>query len=182
MNKKGFMMAELIVVSSIVLVTLVGLYTSYNKIYSIYKTRITYYDVATLYRLGYYRDVLIEDKVDDDTTRLDKVKNSVKGSTIIEVYNSINKEDSELYIPLDDKLNNVADRVFMVYNNKTAINSNIFDGIDDIHVTFSEYIDYLSGAIDFSKFSYMMIMERCNIKEDGNVDEDDCNYAYLEIF
>ena len=56
MNNKGFMMAEVVVVSSIILVTLVGLYTSYNKIFSIYNQRIDYYDVETLYKLANIRD------------------------------------------------------------------------------------------------------------------------------
>lgn len=56
MNNKGFMMAELVVVSSIILVALVGLYTSYNKIFSIYNQRVNYYDVATLYELAYIRE------------------------------------------------------------------------------------------------------------------------------
>ena len=56
MNNKGFMMAELVVVSAIVLVALSGLYVSYNKIFSIYNKRINYYDVATLYELGNIRD------------------------------------------------------------------------------------------------------------------------------
>ena len=33
MNRKGFMMAEVVVVSAIVMVSIVGLYQSYNKIY-----------------------------------------------------------------------------------------------------------------------------------------------------
>ena len=66
MNKKGFMMAELIVVSSIVLVVLVGMYASYNKIYSAYTTRISYHDVTMLYRLGYYRDILRSNKILND--------------------------------------------------------------------------------------------------------------------
>lgn len=56
MNNKGFMMAEVIVVSAIILVALTGLYTSYNKIFSIYNQRVSYYDVDTLYELGYIRD------------------------------------------------------------------------------------------------------------------------------
>lgn len=56
MNNKGFMMAEVVVVSSIILVALVGLYASYNKIFSIYNQRVDYYDVPTLYELGDYRN------------------------------------------------------------------------------------------------------------------------------
>ena len=63
MNRKGFMMAEVVVVSAIVMVSIVGLYQSYNKIYSAYTTRIKYYDSTTLYRLGYYRDILITNNI-----------------------------------------------------------------------------------------------------------------------
>jgi len=56
MNNKGFMMAEVVVVASIVVVTLVGFYTSYNKIISLYNQRVDYYDVDTLYRLAKVRD------------------------------------------------------------------------------------------------------------------------------
>ena len=55
LNKKGFMMAEVIVVSSIVLITLTSLYISYNKIYSTYKKRINYYDVSIIYDLDKIR-------------------------------------------------------------------------------------------------------------------------------
>ena len=55
LNKKGFMMAEVIVVSSIVLITLTSLYISYNKIYSTYKKRINYYDVSIIYDLDQIR-------------------------------------------------------------------------------------------------------------------------------
>ena len=55
MNNKGFMMAEVVVVASIVLIAMAGLYASYNKIIAIYNQRVNYYDVATLYELGNYR-------------------------------------------------------------------------------------------------------------------------------
>jgi len=63
MNNKGFMMAEVIVVASIVMIALVGLYTSYNKIFTIYNQRVDYYDVATLYELSdIRRDVYYSDE------------------------------------------------------------------------------------------------------------------------
>lgn len=54
-NNKGFMMAEVVVVSAIIIVTLTSLYVSYNKIISLYNQRIDYYDVRTLYELDEYR-------------------------------------------------------------------------------------------------------------------------------
>ena len=175
-------MAELIVVSSIVLVSLVSMYGSFIKIHSAYKTKMSYYDVATLYRLGYYRDVLRENKVNDTTSKLDEVKNEVKNDKIIELYNSKTGLGIDEYVPKDDKIENIFDRVFIVYNNRNSINSNIFDGISDINVTFLDYVDYISGNVDFNKFEYMMIMERCNNQVDDEIDDtDNCKYAYLEI-
>ena len=74
MNRKGFMMAEVVVVSAIVLSFLSVLYTRYNKIYSTYLKRISYYDVVTLYRLAYYRDILIENHKMPDILTTDAVK------------------------------------------------------------------------------------------------------------
>lgn len=56
MNNKGFMMAEVVVVSSVIMIVLTSLYVSYNNLFSIYNQRINYYDVATLYELGAYRE------------------------------------------------------------------------------------------------------------------------------
>lgn len=174
MNKKGFMMAELVVVSAIVLVTLVAMYTSYNKIYSAYKTRLGYYDVTTLYRLGYYRDILKENK----DTEGDVLLNSLikKSETeIVEVYNSQTSTGSIFTLPDSEKPTDVNDVVFLINNKGNEINRDIFDG-KNIHITFLEYVDFLEKSIDFSGFDYMMIMERCTVSQ-----EDNCRYAYLEI-
>lgn len=169
MNKKGFMMAELIVVSSIVLVTLVALYTSYNKIYSVYKTRLGYYDVTTLYRLGYYRDILVENNILPNVIEM-------SNSGIVEIYNSSSSTGKIFELPDTEKPTGVNDLVYLMNNDGNSIDRSLFDG-KDMHVTFLEYVDYLEGSLDFSRFDYMMIMERCAIG-----DEDNCNYAYLEIF
>ena len=67
----------------------------------------------------------------------------------------------------------------MIYNNKNSIDSSVLNGKYTVHVTFSEYLDYLSGRIDnYSEFSYMMVMERCNILDSGDIDKNNCNYAY----
>lgn len=165
MNKKGFMMAELIVVSSIILVTLVGMYTSYNKIYSIYMNRIGYYDVATLYRIGYYRDVL------DTNNKLNEVIEKSKEKVV----------DISNYIPLAEQIGNTKDTMFMIYNNKKSINSSIFSG-KSVNQTYKDYVNYLSNSIDFGGFNYMMVLERCNKLDNGDIDIDNCKYAYLEIF
>ena len=80
LNKKGFMMAEVIVVSSIVLITLTSLYISYNKIYSTYKPRINYYDVSIIYDL----DQIRRNKEIDEPTNNPKIiiKDSESNTTV----------------------------------------------------------------------------------------------------
>lgn len=56
MNNKGFMMAEVIVVSAVILIALTTFYVSYNKVISLYNERLNYYDPTTLYELAKYRD------------------------------------------------------------------------------------------------------------------------------
>ena len=82
LNKKGFMMAEVIVVSSIVLITLTSLYISYNKIYSTYKKRINYYDVSIIYDL----DKIRRNTAIDEPTNNTKIENDVISEPNTTVY------------------------------------------------------------------------------------------------
>ena len=82
LNKKGFMMAEVIVVSSIVLITLTSLYMSYNKIYSTYKKRINYYDVSIIYDLDKIRRNVVIDAPTNNT----KIENDVISESNTTVY------------------------------------------------------------------------------------------------
>lgn len=181
MNRKGFMMAELIVVSAIVLVTLVGMYNSYVKLFTAYKTRLRYYDVTALYRLAYYRNFLIEND------SLERAK-PVDGKKIRTVCDYLTKEgDTFPVIDVESERNSfgnvIGDRVYMIHNNRKSIDSSIFDN-RTVNFTYKEYVDFLSNSVDFSKFEYMMIIERCELKN-GNpdkVDIDNCTYAYLEVY
>ena len=48
-NNKGFMLIELIITSTIVVTAMISLYASFNRIYSLYKTRNNYYDINGIY-------------------------------------------------------------------------------------------------------------------------------------
>ena len=136
-NNKGFMMAEVVVVSAIVLVFMTGLYVSYNKLFSQYSIRVNYYDSTTLYDLAYYRDMLI--KNDKMNISLDDAK-----TTPLNIFtgNRVNKLQN-------------SDSVYLIYNRKNKVNKN------GINASFSDYIDYLSTAVSFNS-NYIMLMERCS--------------------
>ena len=79
-------MAEVVVVSAIILVALTGLYISYSKLFTIYNQRINYYDIKTLYKLANYRDTIINaSSIPNADTNL----STVQGETIY----YLNKDD-----------------------------------------------------------------------------------------
>ena len=59
LNRKGFMMAEVVVVSVIICTVLVTLYTALARINNAYDTRNRYYDIDTLYFTEEVNDMLI---------------------------------------------------------------------------------------------------------------------------
>lgn len=174
MNNKGFMMAEVVVVSAIILVTLTGLYASYNKVYGIYKARLNYYDAVTLYRLSYYRDILIENQV------IDKAMEEAKKGTVLNVYNSI-KEGGIFELPTVEMSEYISDTVFFI--SKDKFSDSVLNNQDDVNLTFKEYVKFLSTSVTINS-NYIMVMERCNIDKDDSskVDIDNCKYAYLEVY
>ena len=178
MNKIGFMMAEVIVVSAIVLVAITGLYTSYAKVYIAYRNRATYYDVNTLYRLGFYRDLLISNVNETSGEKL--ITQYLKNTTKV---TKINTD------PFKSMLNVSQDTIYMVKlgsNNSNLISSN-FSGIKP---TFTEYIDFLKTSKPTKKSAdgaltanYILIMEHCLEKDKSSeVDVDSCYYAYIDIY
>ena len=173
MNKKGFMMAELVVVASIVLVVLAALYVSYSKLYGIYQTRLSYYDSVALYRLSYYRDILIENSLINDLLV------DAKSKKVVSVYDS-RKNDVDganlFKLPSSDVPYEYNDRVFIIYTNKQSISKDALKNQTEINTTFTDYISFLSTSAKINS-NYVLLMERCKT---DNIDN--CKYEYLEVY
>ncbi len=154
LNNKGFMMAEVIVVSAIILIFLTSIYLSYNKIYATYTTRLSYYDTATLYRLGFYRDYYMKANLFE----------GMKSNDITEVTALDNPDFNE--------------QVFLVHNDKANLTNELISSLKTraTNQTYKDYLDYLLDAVDLTNDDYVMIMERCY---KNNID--DCRYAYLGV-
>ena len=130
-----------------------------------YKTRISYYDAVTLFRLGYFRDVLIGGNY------INEALTNAKDNKVINVYNS----NGDGILNLSQENNNIKEQVFLVYNHKDSIEKDILSSVD---VRFKDYVDFLSTSVNLDNTNYVLIMERCNTL-DGKTD--DCRYAYLEV-
>lgn len=137
LNKKGFMMAEVIVVSSIVLITLTSLYMSYNKIYSTYKKRINYYDVSIIYDLDQIRR----------NTAIDEPTNNPK------------------IIIKDSESNTTVYAIPLTANKITE--TNLSQDNTTFNTTFNEYLEYLKNSITVNNCSYILVMEKCDEANKG---------------
>lgn len=176
-NNKGFMMAEVIVVSAMVMTLLGTIYTSYNKLYNVYSSRITYYDAGIIYELAYYRDSLIEADANKNLNAalkdgtLNKEPNNKGGCIKVSNYlASINANETVFLIKNKEK--QLTDKII---NNCSSL-------VTNINPTFQDYLNYLkeSEVLIYpkeNKSNYIMVMEKCN-----NTNKDDCKYGYLEIF
>ena len=187
LNKKGFMMAEVVVVSSVVLIILTTLYISYNKIFSLYETRLRYEDSNLLYSLAYYRDYLVEiPETDSDLTSLDihnklsrafyYLKYAQNNNNHYEMLLTYNSDDTYLKnMKLSDRYN---DDVFLIWNHKR-------NEIDITKVSgtpsYTEYLQHLNNSIDLRDAEYLMILERKYIDKKTGYADGTYKYAYLVL-
>lgn len=142
LNKKGFMLAEVIVVSVILIGTMVGLFTGFNKMYSNYKERNTYDNVEALYGAKSIKDFLI------DQQKLNElIKNTTSFSNITESTNlSLNEIETTLFNSIKGEydINNI---YFSVYN----ISSIDYDNTNN---NLTSYLTYLKKDTNMTKSSY----------------------------
>ena len=182
MNNKGFMMAEVIIVSAIVLTTLSAFYLSYMKIYVKYRERINYYDISSLYRLGYYRDSLIElPNAAEDNNLMNTVLATVETNKIEKIYGFSNSVIANDAIRQIDGYN---DKVFLLYDIKNNLNGDFVESKlsdSEFSSTFKDYINYLKDSTTFDS-NYVLISERCKIINSDAKEKDDCKYSYLDVF
>ena len=162
-NRKGFMLAEVVVVSVIVCVCLVSLATGIARVSKAYDTRNRYYDVNALYMAEKANLFLID--AGEINTLLDK---NTSGKIVNEELNNVIK----FYKTSDDSEVNI---YFTKYDKGKIEN---MKNIGNTKQTYKDFIDYLGGHLDFENedkyYNYMLISEICN-------DSDDCYYYGLKV-
>lgn len=134
MNNKGFMMAEVVVVSVIVLSVLVTMYVSYGKLFTGFKEKINYYNPDSIYKLANVRDAMIKDGT---------------LNTLIKEYTSTIKIDSYCK-GLCNELKST--------NNIYISNYGDLKKINNTNQTFKDYIAFLENNIE-NKNNYYLIIE-----------------------
>jgi len=155
------MLAEVVVVAVVIATVLVTLFAGLNNVSSAYDTRNRYYDVDSLYAAIEINEVLIRN-----------------GSSLINTTVALSLSSDGEVASFEQFYENTNDSILSYitpYDKDIMLNLESSDGKTDI--TFSEYLDYLSGNLDFTDdYDYMIIVER---REDGNID--DCYYYALKL-
>lgn len=169
LNKKGFMLAEVVVSASVIAVILVTLYIGLNRMTSAYETRNRYYDIDAQQVAMEVNDALIRGNY------LDSVKSSANTSS-----NYIYKMSDWFaadYQGFPDQLKSNFDyndvKVFFSLYTEEKLRE-----LKEIYtsVSFGNYIDYLLDRIDFNEsYSYFIVVELQ--KKDVN----DCYYYALRV-
>ena len=161
-GRKGFMMAEVVVVSVVIAVVLITLFTGLNRVSSAYEKRDRYYDIDALYLAMMENDALIENR---------SINNLINDgtSTIIEANDDVN-------LLLNTYTNDDVNLYFSLYEKgKIDELKDLSTTEETTKKTTKEFIDYLKDKFDFNDdYNYVIISEICK-----NVD--DCYYYALKV-
>ena len=131
LNKKGFMMAEVVVVSFIVMGILLSIYSSYSSVIRKYNKIMDYYNIDYIYELASIRDELIRNEY-LDTNILPEVRNQ----------NCLYLENEKIFVSL------ITDEGFECVKNKAN------------RKTMEDYLTYLKNSANLNDSNYVMIIER----------------------
>ncbi len=175
------MLAEVTIVSAVVVVALVTLFTAINRLASAYTIRNRYYDIDSLYIAMEVNDILLDNAIINginkdnlatneissfiDNLRLLLNKSEMVKDEVTKVKNLYNDSEVNIYITKYTTLNN---------DNSTEANS--LKNLNS-HKTFNEFLEYLSRHLDFdADYDYLIIVERQNKNN-----ENDCYYYALKL-
>ena len=146
-NNKGFMLAELIITTTIVVTAMVALYANFNRIYSLYKEKFNYYSIDGVYATKMATNSLMKDNFNQFVNTVFEGthwKYLIEDGVCTNISGSGTFNDSCGSI---QKLYNVHNMIFIEYNMgsleelKNSLNS--VPSNKEKNVLFIDYIDYL---------------------------------------
>lgn len=194
-NNKGFMLAEVVVTSTILLVIMISLFFTFNKIYARYNSVTAYKNIDGMYALDNFMEYIMNERENDN---INKVIAKVTSDYLF----IIKKNDCQGIIDSNYCSNiqngyNIENLVF-VRQRETSVNTLINDIDKDenksiFNNTFREYLNYIqkyyalwkAGDNTYNQNSYLLITEfrtdsSSVVEEDTKLDNV-YNYSSLEL-
>ena len=167
-GNKGFMLAEVIIVSVVIITVLTTLYIGLNNVSSAYETRNRYYDIDSLYVAKEISNIINDLNISDKISTPNIVYNWIRNLSLNEEYRI---EDFEMFYYYET--NNIIQTYITPYDKEKMLELKKYNS----NQTFSDYLDYLSTHLDFKEdYKYIVIVER---QKNGNIN--DCYYYALKI-
>ena len=180
-NNKGFMLIEVIVTSTIVVTTMILLYSSFNKLSNNYKSRNSYYNLDATYATKeminsmlknneinkfvnaviphHTYEYIIKQEDENQSKCVTEISNSdaAVGAEGIKIENQNCSSLQSLY--------SIKNMIFLEYDTSSL------DALskENINQTLKEYIEYIKKYYDIkgieTEYSYIVLTE---VEEDGN--------------
>ena len=145
LNRKGFMLAEVVVSASVVAVVLVTMYIGINRVTAAYDKRNRYYDLDAQQVAMEVNDLLKRDSEQNNFTSLTDNYYSLED---IEVNYSKLKD---VFISLGENINTYYVKNKDGFNTMKSLN---------INQSFKDYLDYFISKTNFDEnYSYFIVVE-----------------------
>jgi len=158
-NKNGFLLAEVVIVSAILITTLVALYAGFSKVFKAYDERADFYHTNSLYALRNVQDFLV------DNMTLNSLLKNIKNISDINATNPTlyfkNSDSIETNTTLSDHEKQYVKKEMDEYNLEYIIltldEKAYIEKVNQDNIT-NEFAYYLSGELDFSEeYEYIFL-------------------------
>ena len=172
LDRKGFMMAEVVVVSVVIVTVLVTLFTGINNVSSAYEERNRYYDIDAAYFAVEANNYLLNNNTEIGNNYINEY---LLSESVVNI--------SNIGLFMDDGSSYREYNGYNYYGYFTLYNSESLSYMESnfiLNQTFKDYLGYLDGHLDFDEdYTYMILIEKCN--SDINKYSSDCYYYALKV-
>lgn len=158
-DKKGFLLAEVVIVSTVILTIMTTLYSSYAKMNSVYKIRNNYYNIDTLYSTYNLKNYLLDEMY----------LNEILSETNTNILTFVPQTD-ELFQALISSSN--IESAYCLKKDK--LDEFINNNDQEVTNTMKDYLNYLKSQDNYQTSNdHLLIVERLS--------DDNYYYSYVEL-
>ena len=163
-NNKGFMLAEVVIVSAVLITTLVSLYAGFAKVYKAYEERSSFFDTDSIYALKSIEDTLIDEGL------FNNIINEINTSNYVSYLAENLTDDSYINSYLKELLGNYNIEYFYITKYDNASLTTIIES-DANNIIFNDFLKYLQKNLNFDdNYNYIFLSKT----KDGR-------FAYLRV-